>query len=88
MPYQRDKTVDLVAKSSVEGLVDASPDVERETQVAKNLPDSASPGTKLGEVVVKVGGKTVGESPLVARKGYEEASLGQRVWYTVEGIFA
>jgi hypothetical protein len=26
------------------------------------------------------------ETRLVAKKGYEKASLGQRVWYTVEGI--
>jgi len=44
---------------------------------------TASLFVTLGEVVVKVDGKT----QLVAKKGYEEASLGQRVWYTVVGIF-
>jgi serine-type D-Ala-D-Ala carboxypeptidase (penicillin-binding protein 5/6) len=34
-----------------------------------------------------VDGERVGVSPLVARKGYEEASLWERVWYTVGGIF-
>jgi serine-type D-Ala-D-Ala carboxypeptidase (penicillin-binding protein 5/6) len=68
--------------------VDGDSKVEREPRVAEDLPASARPGTKLGEVVVKVDGERVGESPLVARKGYEEASLWQRVWYTVGGIFA
>jgi hypothetical protein len=30
--------------------------------------------------------KKVGETDLVAKEGYEKASLGQRVWYTVRGI--
>jgi hypothetical protein len=35
----------------------------------------------------KVRRKKVGETRLLAKKGYEKASLGQRVWYTVGGIF-
>jgi D-alanyl-D-alanine carboxypeptidase (penicillin-binding protein 5/6) len=87
VPYRREETVDLVAQGSVDGLVDASPDVEREVEVVEDLPDSARAGTAFGEVVVEVDGKQVGETRLVAKKGYEKASLGQRVWYTVEGIF-
>ena len=87
VPYERDKTVDLVAENSVDGLVGASPDVERDVEVVEDLPDSARTGTRLGEVVVRVDGKKVGKTDLVAKKGYEEASLGQRVWYTVGGIF-
>jgi serine-type D-Ala-D-Ala carboxypeptidase (penicillin-binding protein 5/6) len=88
VPYRRGETVGLVAKWSVEGLVDGSPEVERETKIFEDLPGSAEPGTTLGEVVVKVDGKQVGESPLVASRGYEGASLWERVWYTVGGIFA
>ena len=87
VPYRRDETVELVAEGSVDGLVDASPDVEREVDLVEDLPDAARAGTRLGEVVVKVDGKKVGETSLVAKKGYEEAPLGQRVWYTVGGIF-
>ena len=86
VPYRRDESVDLVAARDVEGLVDASPEVEREVTVMKNPPDSARAGTRLGEVVVRVDGRVVGESPLVARRGYEEASLWERVWYTVGGV--
>jgi D-alanyl-D-alanine carboxypeptidase (penicillin-binding protein 5/6) len=87
VPYRRDETIELVAKGSVDGLVDAGPDVEREVDLAEDLPDAARAGTRLGEVVVKVDGEKVGETSLVALKGYKEASLGQRVWYTVGGIF-
>jgi len=76
-----------VTQSSVDGLVDASSDVERNVDLVEDLPDSARVGTRLGEVVVKVDGKKIGETRLLAEKGYEKASLGQRVWYTVEGIF-
>ena len=87
VPYRRGESVDLVAQGSVDGLMDASPEVERDVDLVEEPPDSASAGTRLGEVVVKVDGKNVGETRLVAEKGYEEASLGQRVWYTVGGIF-
>ena len=86
VPYRRDESVDLVAARDVEGLVDASPEVEREVTVVKDPPDAARAGTRLGEVVVKVDGGVVGESPLVARRGYEGASLWERVWYTVGGV--
>ena len=88
VPYRREESIDLVAARDVEGLVNASPGVEREITVTKNPPVSARAGTRLGEVVVKVDGRVVGESPLVARRGYEEASLWERVWYTVGGVFA
>ena len=87
VPYRRGKTVELVAQESVDGLVDGTPDVEREVRVLEDLPGSARPGTKLGAVVVRVDGERVGESALVARGGYDEASLWERVWYTVEGVW-
>jgi serine-type D-Ala-D-Ala carboxypeptidase (penicillin-binding protein 5/6) len=87
VPYRRGETVDLVAEESVDGLVDGGSDVEREVRVLEDLPGSARPGTTLGEIVVRVDGEQVGESPLVARKGYDEASLWERVWYTVEGVW-
>ncbi len=86
-PYRRGETVELVARESVDGLVDGSSEVEREARVFEDLPAAAAPGTKLGEVVVRVDGERVGESPLVAQKGYDEASLWERVWYTVQGVW-
>ena len=87
VPYRRGREIDLVAKKDVPGLVKGKPDVEREVSVRDELPGSVRPGAKLGEIVVKVGGERVGVSALVARKGYEEASVGEKVWYTVEGVF-
>jgi serine-type D-Ala-D-Ala carboxypeptidase (penicillin-binding protein 5/6) len=87
VPYRRGEKVGLVARASVEGLVDADSNVEREVRILEEPPGSARPGTKLGEVVVKVDGERVGESPLVASRGYDEASLKERVWYTVGGLF-
>jgi D-alanyl-D-alanine carboxypeptidase (penicillin-binding protein 5/6) len=52
VPYRRDERIELVAAKDVEGLVDASPSVEREVTVVKELPPSARAGTRLGEVVV------------------------------------
>jgi hypothetical protein len=37
--------------------------------------------------VAYVEGERVGAVPLVAAKGYEEASLWDMVWYTAEGLF-
>jgi hypothetical protein len=88
VPYRRGETVDLVAERGVEDLADANPRVELETEVKAELPDYARAGARLGEVVVRVDGEKVGESPLIARTGYRQASLGDRVWYTVEGMFA
>jgi serine-type D-Ala-D-Ala carboxypeptidase (penicillin-binding protein 5/6) len=87
VPYRRGKTVELVAQVSVDGLVDGTSDIEREVRVLEDLPGSARPGTRLGEIVVRVDGERVGESPLVARGGYDGASLWERVWYTVEGVW-
>ena len=86
-PYKRNEVVDLVAEDDVAGLVDAHPDVEREVELADHPPLGARAGTTLGRVVVRVDGETVGETALVARRGYEKPSLGQRLWYTVGGIF-
>ncbi len=80
--------MNLVAKEDVDGLVDASSGVEHRARVSEDLPGAARSGTKLGEIVVKVDGERVGKSPLVARSGYDEASLWERVWYTVGGMLA
>ena len=60
-----------MVRKSVDGLVDASPGVERDVDLVDDLPDSARAGTRLGEVFVKVDGEKVGETELLAKKGYE-----------------
>jgi D-alanyl-D-alanine carboxypeptidase (penicillin-binding protein 5/6) len=87
VPYRRGESVDLVAARSVEDLIGEGARVEREVEVMEELPRSAEPGETLGEVVVRVDGERVGESPLVTPEGYERTSLWERLWYTVEGFF-
>jgi D-alanyl-D-alanine carboxypeptidase (penicillin-binding protein 5/6) len=87
VPYRRGETVGLVAKWNVEGLIDKSPEVQRETKVFEELPGSAKRGTTLGEVVVRVDGERVGESPLVASRGYDGASLWERVWFAASSLW-
>jgi hypothetical protein len=75
--------VELAATEDVMGLVDASSEVERNVTTQEELPPSASAGEELGKVEVLVDGRRVGESPLVAQEGYEEASLWQKIRYGV-----
>jgi serine-type D-Ala-D-Ala carboxypeptidase (penicillin-binding protein 5/6) len=87
VPYRRDEMVGIVAEESVVGLVDASSRVQRRVRIMEELPASAQPGTRLGEIVAEVDGREVGESPLVAAEGYREASVGERIWYTTSGLW-
>ncbi len=87
VPYRRGNKVDLVAKKDIPGLIAEDPNVERGVEIFEEMPGTVLPGDPLGRVVVKVDGERVGETRLVARRGYEEASVGEKVWYTVEGIF-
>ena len=85
LPYRRGEFVELAATEDVSAMVDDSSEVERRA-TTEELPPSASAGEELGEVEVLVDGQSVGSSPLVAQEGYEEASLWDRAWYSVEGL--
>ena len=74
-PYRRGKSVELAAAEDVTGSVDAGSDVERQVTTEEELPSSISAGQELGEVELFVDGQSVGRSALVAKEGYEEASL-------------
>lgn len=86
LPYRPDESVQLAATGEVAGLVDAESDVERRVTTQEELPPSASASEELGEVEVLVNGRRVGESPLVAQEGYEEASLWQKTRSTAGGL--
>ncbi len=86
LPYRPNEAVQLAATGEVAGLVDADSDVERRVTTLEELPPSASAGDELGEVELLVNGRRVGESPLVAQEGYEEASLWQKTRSTVGGL--
>ena len=88
LPYRRGESIELVATEDVFGPVDAASaeGVERRVTMGEP-PASARAGQELGEVEVLIDGQSLGRSPLVARRGYEEASLWQRARYTVGGLF-
>jgi serine-type D-Ala-D-Ala carboxypeptidase (penicillin-binding protein 5/6) len=87
LPYRRGETVELAAAQDVTGPVDANSQVERRV-TTKELPAQAEAGQELGLVDVLVDGQSVGHSPLVAREGYEEASLWNKIWYSIQGLWA
>ncbi|BBL79655.1 serine-type D-Ala-D-Ala carboxypeptidase [Rubrobacter xylanophilus] len=88
VPYRRGERVPLVAGESVEGLLGPGSEVRREVEVDDELPGAARRGDRLGRIVVWVDGERAGSAPLVAARGYEEASLWEKLWYTVEGFFS
>jgi D-alanyl-D-alanine carboxypeptidase (penicillin-binding protein 5/6) len=85
VPYRREETRTLVAAEDVAGLVGPGSEVERQISTRKP-PLQAKTGQKIGEVEVLIDGQSVGESPLVAEKGYERAGLWQRTRYAVSGL--
>lgn len=87
LPYRRDESVGLVAAEPVEGLTWRDAAVERRVEVVDRLPREAQRGRRLGTLTVTVAGEEVGRTPLLARRGYDRASVWERVWYTVSGVF-
>ena len=85
LPYRRGETVKLVAARDISALAGPGLKVERRT-TTEEAPPSAETGSKLGTVTVSVEGRNVGSSPLVVQKGYEEASLWQKVTYLAGGL--
>jgi serine-type D-Ala-D-Ala carboxypeptidase (penicillin-binding protein 5/6) len=85
LPYRRGETVNLLADRNVSALAGPGLEVERRP-TTEEAPPSAKTGTKLGTVAVSVEGRNVGSSPLVVQKGYEAASLWQRVTYWAGGL--
>ncbi len=85
LPYRRGETVKLVAAKDVSALAGPGLEVVR-SPTTKEAPPSAEAGRKLGTVEVSVDGRSAGSSPLVVQKGYEEASLWQKVTYLAGGL--
>ena len=86
LPYRRGESEELVAAEDVVAAVDPSSEVERRT-TTEDPPPEAEAGQELGEVQVFVDGQSAGSSPLVAREGYEEASLWNKIWYSIQGAW-
>ena len=86
VPFRPDESVALVAAEEVVGLEGPGLAVEQKTNI-KEAPQSAEAGQELGTVETTVNGQTVGQSPLVAKKGYEEASFWTKTWYRIRNLF-
>jgi serine-type D-Ala-D-Ala carboxypeptidase (penicillin-binding protein 5/6) len=84
LPFRREESVGLVAAKDVPGPAGPGLEVERRV-TAKEAPPAAKAGQELGTVEVLVDGKGVGSSPLIAKRGYEEASLWQKAKYWSSG---
>lgn len=87
LPHRPEEEVNLVARKDVESLVAAGVEIEHRVEVKGELPGSAEKGERLGRVIVEANGERVAQAPLVAREGYEEASVWQRLWYTAGSVF-
>ncbi len=85
LPYRRGESVKLVAEKNVTALAGPGLKVERHP-THEEAPPSADKGRKLGTVTVSVEGRKVGSSPLVVQKGYDAASLWQKVTYWAGGL--
>ncbi|MDQ5829643.1 MAG: D-alanyl-D-alanine carboxypeptidase [Actinomycetota bacterium] len=81
-PFRREKSVGLVAAKDIPGPAGPGLEVERRV-TAKEVPPAAKAGQELGTVEVLVEGKSVGSSPLVTKRSYEEASLWQKARYAL-----
>jgi D-alanyl-D-alanine carboxypeptidase (penicillin-binding protein 5/6) len=84
LPFRREESVGLTAAEDVPGLVGPGLEVERRT-TTQEPPPEAQVGEELGTIEVLVDGKSVGSAPLVTRRGYEEASLWQKIRYWTSG---
>jgi D-alanyl-D-alanine carboxypeptidase (penicillin-binding protein 5/6) len=85
LPYRRGEMVKLVAAKDVIALAGPGLEVVR-SKTTQEAPPSAKAGRKVGTVEVSVDGRSVGSSTLVVQKGYEEASLWQKVTYLAGGL--
>ena len=85
LPYRREQSVGLAAEEDVLGL--AGPGLETERRITeKEPPPAARAGQQLGTVELLVDGQSIGSTPLVTERGYEEASLWQKIKYWVGGL--
>src|SRR5215212_3906705 len=84
LPFRREESMGLAAAEDVPGLVGPGLHVERR-EATQEAPPEARAGEELGTVEVLVDGKSVGTAPLVTEKGYEAASVWQKIRYWTSG---
>ncbi|MGF1471583.1 MAG: D-alanyl-D-alanine carboxypeptidase family protein [Rubrobacteraceae bacterium] len=86
VPFRPDESVNLVAAKEVVGPEGPGLEIEEEV-TTREAPPAARAGQELGTVEVSVNGQRIGQSPLVANRGYEEASFWTKTWYRIQNIF-
>jgi D-alanyl-D-alanine carboxypeptidase (penicillin-binding protein 5/6) len=79
-PFRREESVGLVAAKAVPGPSGPGLEVVRRVTLERR-PPSAKTGQQLGTLEVIVDGESVGSTPLVTKRGYEEASLWAKAQY-------
>ena len=84
VPFRREESVGLAAAEDVPALAGPGLEVERRT-TSQEPPPEARAGEELGTVEVLVDGQSVGSAPLITERGYEEASLWQKIRYWSSG---
>ena len=84
LPFRREESVGLAAAEDVQGITGPGLEAERRT-TAQEPPPEARAGEQFGTIEVLVDGQSVGSAPLVTRRGYEEASLWQKIKYRTSG---
>jgi len=86
VPFRREESIEVSSEKNVEVLVGPGVQVERQI-TTKKAPAAVMKGDEIGEVEVLVDGRNVGNTPLVAEKGYEEASFFQKSWHRISGLW-
>ncbi|HZY64585.1 MAG TPA: D-alanyl-D-alanine carboxypeptidase family protein [Rubrobacteraceae bacterium] len=86
VPFRPEESVALVASEEVVGPAGPGLDVEQRVNT-REPPPSAEAGQELGTVEVLVDGQKIGQSPLEAESGYEEASFWTKTWYRIRSLF-
>jgi D-alanyl-D-alanine carboxypeptidase (penicillin-binding protein 5/6) len=82
VPYRPGESVGLTAVEDVAGLAGPGLKIERRVTTGET-PAKAEAGQKLGTIKLVIGGQSIGSSPLVAKRGYEEASLWAKARYAL-----
>ena len=84
LPYRREQSVGLAAEEDVLGVAGPGLETERRITEKEEPPPAARVGQQLGTVELLVDGQSIGSTPLVTQRGYEEASLWDKAWYALE----
>lgn len=84
LPYRPRESVGLAAARDVRGVVGPGLEAERRATHKRQPPLRAEADQELGSVELLIDGKSIGNSPLITDRTYQEASLWEKAWYALE----